>query len=342
MKKRIFLASLLFTSLSNAQSLTQANEPVIGNTVTMYSCNTSFSNYSSTTGTGITWDFSGITAVTGSTTKVVSVAAPDTTCYPSATKMTKIPGFISNYWASTATERTSHGFIFNDVTLGKIVVKFNVDQENVVTYPFAFAGVLTDTYSGLCFNNSLTSPQGSSCTGNIEASIDGQGTLILPGHTSILNVIRHKVVETTSTTFLYMMQNIPATITRTQYDYYSTTGSNKLPIFSHISVNIVAGIINNTVVLVLSSVNPVGASLDKIDENNFSIFPNPTEGLMTITGDFSSEASLIVTDQAGRVVSSMETLTNGSKIDLTSVEKGIYFVVISDKGVKTTKAVSLK
>jgi hypothetical protein len=58
MKKRIVYVALLLTSFTNAQSLTQSNEPIIGNSSTMFVCDSSFSNSSSTSGKGLIWDFS--------------------------------------------------------------------------------------------------------------------------------------------------------------------------------------------------------------------------------------------------------------------------------------------
>ncbi len=342
MKKKLFIAALLFATNSNSQSLTSVNEPAIGETGLMYECETTFSNFSSTNGTGVVWDFSALTALPYNPSKTISVLTPDTNCYSSASKMTKIPNFISSYWGSTVSEKTSYGFKFHETTLGDILVKFNIDPEKVMNYPFAVTNSLNDTYSGTCFNKTLTAVQGSSCTGSISASIDGQGTLILPGPRSFTNVIRHKVIETTNTTFLYLLQNVPATITRTQYDYYNTAGTSKLPIFSHVTISISAGLINNSVSLVLSSVNPYEVGLSDLPKSDFSVYPNPSQGNVTLSGDFSENASAVVLDQTGREVASIENIVNGSSFDLSNVEKGVYFVVITNNDVKTTKTITLR
>lgn len=343
MKIRLLYIGLLFSAFAFSQTptLTQQNEPSIGETITMYECNSTFSNYSTINGTGVVWDFSSLQGASGNPTKIISVLAPDVSDYSPATKMTNIPNFISNYWGSTLTDRTSYGFKFQETTIGDVIVKFNVDNEKLMNYNFAVTNNLTDTYSGKCFNSILTSPQGSVCTGTISSSIDGQGTLILAGSTTFSNVIRHKVVETTNTTFNYLTQTIPAVITRTQYDYYNTSGSVKLPVFSHITITI-SSVSTSSVSLILSSVNPINVGLTEVEKGIFLFYPNPTKGIVTLTGDFSENASLVVLDQTGRKVAFLERVENGSLIDLSEIEKGIYFVVITNHGVESTKSITLQ
>ncbi len=342
MKKKLLLVTLLFSAYSNSQSLTSSNEPGIGETGMMYECESSFSNFSSLNGTGVVWDFSNLKPTIGNASKTISVLTPDTNCYSSATKMTKIPNFISSYWGSTSNDKTSYGFKFHEATSGDIIVKFNVDPEKVMNYPFSVTNSFTDTYSGTCYNKTLTNSQESVCTGSISASIDGQGTLILAGPTTFTNVIRHKVEEISNTSFVYGILTIPATITRTQFDYYNTSGTSKLPIFSHVTISIQATGVNKNISLVLSSVNPFGVGLTENQITNFSVYPNPTQGNVSLLGDFSENASAVVIDQTGRVVGAIENVINGSTIDLSNVEKGIYFVVISNNELKTTKTIMLR
>jgi hypothetical protein len=344
MKIRLLYIGLLFSAFAFSQTptLTQQNEPSIGETITMYECNSTFSNYSTTTGTGVVWDYSLLQGASGNLTKIISVLTPDVSDFSPATKMTSVPNFISSYWGSTSTDRTAYGFKFRETTIGDVIVKFNGDQEKLMSYNFAFPNVLTDTYSGTCFNAMLTSQQGSACTGTISSSIDGQGTLILAGPTSFLNVVRHKVVETTNTTFNYLSLTIPAIITRTQYDYYNTTGNTRLPIFSHITISISSASTNNSISLVLSSVNPISVGLNEGNQDKFSVYPNPTQGNVTLTGDFSENTSAVILDQTGRQVASLDKVESGTLIDISGIEKGIYFVVITNDGIQTTKTIAFQ
>ena len=348
MKKRIVYVALLFTSFTNAQSLTQLNEPVIGNSATMFVCDSSFSNFSSTSGTGLIWDFSSITGYTGISSKVINVSSPDVTDFSPATKMTKIDGFISTYWNSSLNNRTSKGFIYTEPSLGKVVVKFSKDDEVVNNYPFAYQDNLNDVFSGTLQNPSINGGTATNCSGTNITSIDGSGTLKLPNSNTFANVIRQKTVETTTAKISYLIFTSDVIVTRTQFDYFNTSGSTNLPIFSHINIVLSAKdlAIEKKVTLVISSVNPTiitpTASLEEVTRTNISIYPNPTEGNITIIGNFSSNASLMVLDQTGREVTSIETLSSGTLLDLSNFNKGIYQLVIMDEGVKMIKNVIVK
>ena len=337
MKKKLLVASLIFTSIANAQ-FTQTNEPALAATTTMFICDSSYTDAAGTNGSGVTWDFSNITGYTGNQSKIVSVTDGTGTLYTGATKITNIPGLIASYWNSTSTDRTSQGFIFTEATVGDVEVNLAGNNEKIMNYPFAFAGTLTDTYSGTLYNGSFANPA-VACTGTITSTVDGSGTLILSDGQSFSNVLRHKVVETTNATIVISSFPTAVTVTRTQYDYVAATG-NGLPLFTNVNIAISSLLVNTSVSVVMSSVDPT-ASISENNESNFKIYPNPTQGNVTITGDFSSDASATVVDQSGRIITSLETLNNGSTIDLSGINKGVYFVVISNNGMKNTKTITV-
>ena len=100
------------SNLVNAQ-LTQLNEPIIGNSINMYVCDSNATSLSSITGNGITWDYSTIGAYP-SKFKTIEVVDPTSTAqsseFPTSTKATKIQNFITSYWTSTSNKRESQGF----------------------------------------------------------------------------------------------------------------------------------------------------------------------------------------------------------------------------------------
>lgn len=62
--------------------------------------------------------------------------------------------------------------------------------------------------------------------------------------------------------------------------------------------------------------------------NNVKVYPNPTAGEFTIELANSSVKTLEVIDLTGRVVYSTATVTNKSKVNLSSLSNGIYYVKI--------------
>lgn len=346
MKKQLLYAALFLSATSQAQSLTQANEPVIGNTKLMYTCDTLTDPLAATTGNGVTWDYSQIIGM-GGQTQTIEIIDPSTTAnsasFPSSTKAFAIQGSLTNYFNSTATERVSQGFVYEEPNFGTVLAVFDTDEQTTIQYPFAYSNYFSDVFSGqLAFEfNGL--PQNPTCTGASYATIDGQGTLLLPSSTSTSNVIRYKIVDTVFTQVVFV---IPMDIEfiRTQYEYYDVANSS-LPIFTHSSVKIqqagaTTPLMSQTIVL--SSVQPTQNLGIAENTSNYVVYPNPSEGLINFKGDFSSDASAIIFDNAGRQIKTIETLTNGQTLDLSSLNKGMYLVVINNNGSQTTQSITLR
>ncbi|MBN2891360.1 MAG: T9SS type A sorting domain-containing protein, partial [Bacteroidales bacterium] len=73
-------------------------------------------------------------------------------------------------------------------------------------------------------------------------------------------------------------------------------------------------------------------------ENNFSIYPNPSTGVITIENAKGSNA--VIYDINGKIINQMHIDNNLSNIDLTQNESGVYFIEISDEyNISTTKLI---
>jgi hypothetical protein len=345
MKKQFFFASLLISGLSQAQSFTQANEPQIGDSKTMYVCKSNTPSYSTVTGSGVVWDYSALVDSLDKT-KDVTVITPSDLAFTGATKETSIPGFSSIFWGSNTSIRETFGFKYFDANIGYVAVKNSTNSETTFNYPQSLLSTeVSDTYVGTIQNQSFSAGAPTSCSGDYKGSVDGIGTLKLPNSTTLVNVMRHKFVETTSA--MVNIGILPAAIgvslVRTQYDYYDITNSS-LPVFSYIDVQLysVGNVVNFHQKMILSSVKSLTNGLEENVGFNFSVYPNPSQGNVTLSGDFSENASAVVLDQTGRAVASIENVVNGSSFDLSNIERGVYFVVISNNDVKTTKTITLK
>jgi hypothetical protein len=344
MKKQLLFTALLLSGVSQAQSLTQTNEPIIGDTKLMYVCDTLTPSYSSITGSAVTWDYSQIIGMNGDT-KTIEIIDPSTTAnassFPSSTKAFSIQGSITNYFNSSPTARISQGFVYEEPTFGTVLATFDTDEQTTIQYPFAYSNNFSDLFAGQLSFSFNGFPQNPTCTGASYASIDGQGTLLLPNSTTLSNVIRYKIVDTVFTQVAIIATDIE--FIRTQFEYYDVASS--LPVFLHSNVMIQqAGsptpIVEQTIIL--SSIEPTESLGLKEKSNSFSVYPNPSEGMVTFKGDFSADASAVIYDQTGRIVSTVSSLTNGQIADLSSLNKGIYFVVINNNGAQSTQSITLK
>ncbi len=66
-------------------------------------------------------------------------------------------------------------------------------------------------------------------------------------------------------------------------------------------------------------------------EENFTLFPNPSSGNVSIESKkrSTSNARVVVFDSQGRLLQKLEGLPSGSAMDLSALESGVYFVQIT-------------
>jgi Secretion system C-terminal sorting domain len=345
MKKTLLFAALSLASIGNSQSLTQANEAPIGSLSTMYLCDSFTVDQEGLTGMGITWDFTGLAGYYGETRDVTvtdATTAPNAVDFPTSVTAVSVGGSLVTYFNNNATEKVSQGFVFNEPTLGDVVAKFSGDNETVVTYPFAYGSSLTDIFSGTLDFTFSGSPQTAPATGVTYASIDGQGTLDFPNGVSIPDVIRYKIVDTSLTTIILIGD---LEIIRTQFEYYDpNVAVPNLPIltFTKITVqNVGAPAPISELSMVLSAYEPEYLNVAEQNSVDFTVYPNPSNSMITITGELGSEAMASIVDQSGRTLTSL-SVVNGSTVDISSFENGMYFLKIEDNGSSTTKTIVKK
>ena len=331
MKHPLLLATLL-TGSAFAQTVTmeQSNEPAIGDTKTMYACDSLTDPLASTTGSGVTWDYSNV--IGANSTKIIEIIDPATSAYssayPTSTKGFSIQGSLTNFYNSTATERVSQGFVFEEPSLGVFVATFETDEQKTVTYPFSNGSTLNDAFAGslqFTFNGMAQNP---TCTGTSYASIDGQGTLLLPSGNTFTDVIRYKIVDTVFTQVNFIVP-IDVIFVRTQYEYYDLT-NDVLPLFTYTYVNInQAGSSTPlaTQTAILSSVQPTEmASLSEVSSLEFSIAPNPATDQFIVKTKGTQPNSLTISDLSGRILKTVSELTNGQSISIADLPAGTYIV----------------
>lgn len=80
-------------------------------------------------------------------------------------------------------------------------------------------------------------------------------------------------------------------------------------------------------------------STDTFFKNNFSVFPNPTNSLLTIENNSNVAIDTTqITDMNGRIVKEIKGITN--QINISELKTGVYFLKITtDQGTGTTKII---
>jgi hypothetical protein len=349
MKKLLLYASLLTPGVFFAQSMDLSNEPTVGQSNLLFLCDSLTDPLSSTTGSGISWDYSQIIGLNGQT-KVIEVVdpatTPDASSFTTSTKAFAIQGSIMNYYNSTATERISQGFVFQEPTFGTVLATFDTDPQTTVQYPFGVGSSFEDAFSGQLSFTFNGIPQNPTCTGLSYASIDGMGTLKLPNSNIYSNVIRYKIVDTLFTQVVFVVP-LDIQLIRTQYEYYDYAGGN-LPVFIHSNVILqqtgaTTPLLNQTVVL--SSVEPTNfMNVGSIEsDDNLQVTPNPSEGTIFIKGLSNDGLNEIkVLDQAGKEVYAQKGLINMEAINLSFLNSGNYMLIINSNNKATFKQIFLK
>jgi hypothetical protein len=327
MKKKLLLLSVILGSQASFGQLTQANEPAAGTSSVMHVVDTgsvTLASIAAISGTNVEWNYTG-TVISLNNTQAVTVAdASGSTDFPSSTKSIS-QGQIVQYFNSTSTERVSQGFVFNEPTFGQVVAKFTTNEAILLTYPFDYGSALSDTYAGTAVADLGNIP----LTGKIYSTIDGTGTLKLPGD-DYPNVFRLTTIDTTTATFLA----IDIEVIRTQYEYYDLADQN-LPIF--IDATITIGGDSERQVL---SKHYSEVGLDKNAIQNLVLYPNPSNGEFTISGEF-VKGNVEVTDLAGRVVYTSEIIS-GATVKLNDVKSGVYTVKLSAGDKSSIQKITIK
>lgn len=330
MKKTLLILIVLSTTQVFSQSMTQANEPAIGESSTMYLCDSNVVNYAGLTGSGVTWDYSQLAGYQGQT-KVVEVldatTTPDYASFPGSVKAYGVGNTIITYFSSTATERTSQGFKFIEPNLGDVLATFENNAMTQVNYPFAYGNSLTDVYDGTIDFVFNSIPVNENLSGDVYAVVDGVGTLKFPMGVDVNNVLRYRSVDTSLTT-LPIFGNIE--LIREQYEYYDYSAQN-LPIFIHSTITMqqpASGTPIQKVSLVLS-LYPTSefVGLTEKEAKVLSLSPNPANEEFSITGvDELFRVELF--DAQGRLVLSADA-SSGNPINISTLEAGSYIVKIA-------------
>ena len=325
MKKALLITSVLLSGTTFAQ-FDQGNEPSVGQSQNMYVCDPTAPDYASMSGTGQSWDYSGV--VGDGTTSTLSIEDPASTpegaSFAAATKAVVIDNFMTTYLSSSAGSRNSEGFSFvAGGAFGTVNAVLDTDNELLMNYPFAVGASLTDNFSGTAESGSGDFP----CAGTAYASVDGSGTLILNDATTLTGVVRYKLVDTATATGIPILNT--AQIIRTQYEYYDLANS-ELPVFIHASLSVsIGGGAPTTQTVVLNSVEPNDFMAVAANElTGLSVYPNPAADVIAVKG-LQDNATLTLVDAQGKTVAAAAVEAGVATLSINTVEAGVYFLHIA-------------
>jgi hypothetical protein len=327
--KSIYLFIIALPFLSIAQSFDATNEAAIGSLASLHLCDSNANIQSNIMGANVTWDFSQIAGIFGVTKDVQMLDATLDANYASftgATKLYDIGTTFQTFYSSTPNGRSSQGFVFNEVSLGSVVASWNIDQENVMSYPFAFGSTVNDVFSGTVTSTATgTVP----ATGSSYAAIDGSGTLMLPGGNSYSNVLRYHLKDSAVASVF----GTNVAFVRDVFEYYDFTVGN-LPIFITMSVDVNSALFVNSSTVILSKDQPltfVGES--ELNMPSIQLYPNPAVNEIQLSGVKIGDEYAILNLAGIR----MNSASYKGSIDVTNLSTGVYLLQINGQTLEFIK-----
>lgn len=350
--KKIFTSLFLLsvgTTIIAQPVLTSTNfVPLVGDNQLYHIADTN-SVLDNTIGAGVIFDYSGLQGLGFSQTSYF--VNPTTTTYasdfPFATYADTTDGAPVNkrYAQLVGTDSLiNSGFVLNINTFGVTVVKFNIDPEITMKFPFNYGDSFTDNYAGqfTAVATSITT----NGNGSVNVIADAWGTLRLPNIADITGVIRVVQIDTLTTDTILLPPPfppiLPLTLSGKVVSYYKPSLS-KFPLLSFVDGNN-AGQTTRTVI---SQYPLPPVSINELD-NEFALelFPNPTNSNVTSIRFNSKAASQVVEinllNQLGQQVKSVfkgnvKSGVNTIQIETSDLSKGIYFVHLKIENQVITK-----
>lgn len=312
MKRFYFVLLVLSVSYVKAQTLTYANYAKSISTTTSIKIGnvSSFSvNLLTLSGTGVTWDASGITQQNGTPIVNMVFRNPNTTAngnlYPNSNYAVYDPALITmvgqTYYGISADSVVSWG----DYEPSSSHSRFQNPDKRLI-FPFSVGQTFTDTYAKTNYSNATTIS--SYQTGIRTVNFKGFGTLILPQGT-FLNV-----------GCIYEVRTNSLGPNSSNYTWYYLTNGSQLMYYAEN---------NGKVSTFFNGTMPSAASNLTLNKLNY-IYPNPAKNSINV--DFPFEKYSIYNLMGQIQVSGNKS--NAQLIDISDLKSGIYFIELYAVGEK--------
>ena len=160
------------------------------------------------------------------------------------------------------------------------------------------------------------------------------GNISSNGETSFHNVMM-KMMPDASGTILACVHDVPITTSL----QVSLTGTN-VEDYTNLDVVVFVQDYNTKAIMQASYAVDLLSNSQFNNAASVSLYPNPTNGIVKI--NTTSPVNIVVSDVSGKVVYSSNQITNQSTLDLSLLQKGIYFAKISGDNTDQTQKIILK
>ncbi len=310
MKTKFTILLGVFACKIISQTITYSNfSAALTNTISVNIANNASFNSTLTTvtGSGVTWDASGLTQQAGTPTIHLSFnnpsSTPQGTLFPASNYVEYDPALASaisnNYFLYTADSVVKTGSYDPN---GAHEIFQNYDKQLV--FPFAYGQSFTDSYYKTNYSNATTISSYQSGTRTV--SYNGYGTLILP-QGSVSNVA---LISESRTNSLGPVSNY--------YTWYNVSNGKKLLYRSENNGSIITVWCSETVSGIHEKTNPVSVTL----------YPNPVQNISIIKLQSViplSNASLKIYNVLGAEIKVIPVKDQEAIIEKSGLDSGIMF-----------------
>jgi len=294
-----------------------------------------------TSGANRNWNFSQLTEVGNSEVRTIAPTAEELAVYQHSTAVTVTTSTLGTEdFNNKIFSRTSGATVsITGANTSQIELIYDMDQATLGDFPLAYGYTNSDGISG---TYNAEGGYTGDFNGNSTTAVDAYGTLTLnvgnvPAQTP---VTRLKTTQNISLNYSFFT-NV-GTVTQTIYSYYRDDSSLSTPVFRSTHTNIRIPLMQ--VDYTTESLEVFQTQLLEIPEfklNDLSIAPNPTADFIYIqNGNHDVIRSIKITDANGRSI--MESNVMENKIDLSGIQKGVYFAQIKTDSETFTKKIVKK
>jgi hypothetical protein len=324
--------------------VTSSNMFVAGDMSIAYIADTTNVDYG-TGGANKTWDYSGLKAAGGTMDSIITrYIAPSETPYhsnfPDATLCSQIVGQNTySYMKYDNSASTLNGIGFTLGTDANAVIETYDQPELYAKFPINSTYNVSNTFSATYISYGITSYR----RGSITMRADGYGTLKLPRNT-YNNVLR---IYTVSIDSADLNGSGMEKIVSSSYTYQAPGIKNDLLKVYRDDIYVKGMHVNGNKHVTYYDMAKTGISRKSdFADASVKIFPNPVQNLCTLSveTDKNAPAAIDVINALGQVVKTYSGLslrngTNSFTIDMSTYEKGFYFVRLSAEGQSTSQKI---
>jgi hypothetical protein len=342
MKKFLLCAGAMSAFAAGAQTVVAADTLYTGLNADFYVIDSSVVDYAAVIGTGVTWNYSTALGVTDggpiiNNDMVQNASASSYAAhYPMAAYNENMNGGASQFFSNNADSTTVWGFVFS-VDTYEIIIKHNVNPLIGLKYPMNVGDTYADITAGeveIAGNTGITD-------GTANVTVDGSGTLLVSGNTHT-NITRVKLVENINTSIeVFPFPPTTGTVTRTIYSYYDFA-NGQLPIFIHANITVTSDLFDGGYDAVYYSGGLPGyAGVNEATQASLSVYPNPANGVATVTTDGTADQFEVV-NALGQVVLTVNAPQAVEQVDVTGFEAGTYVIRVKKGEAITTEKLVIR